>query len=54
MKAYGRNKYDGWAWVDGGKAYSRSKSGRGHKFGASQKRTDRMMKKRGRRWKSEE
>jgi hypothetical protein len=49
MRAYGREEYDGWAFVDGGNVYSRKYSGRGHgKNGISQKRTDRAMKRRAR------
>jgi hypothetical protein len=47
MKAYGRNSYDGCAFIEGGNVYSRKRSGRGNgKSGASQKRTDRAMKRR--------
>ena len=50
MRAYGREEYDGWAFSDGGKVYSRQHSARRHgKSGESQKRTDRAMKRRARR-----
>jgi len=55
MKAYGRESYDGWAWFEGGKTYSRQCSDRGHKNNVSQKRTDRAMKKRARRnWRKDQ
>jgi hypothetical protein len=49
MKAYGRKDHDGWAFCD---YYSRKDNKKGRS--TTKKRTDRTMKKRGRKWKSEE